>query len=336
MATMMNRRFLDFSLIVNGTVNTPPATPVPTHGMQYIVGNTPTGAFAGAIKGSIARYDGDSKKWTFTKPRLGLAEVLDVETKAILAWDGSEWAEKISFGDDLMSGEIVTVEAFVTIGPDLPSTADVGERFLNSVDRKIYTATDINVWDDGVPMEWQKEYLATNTCEMCYRVVTNNEAGTEITGEAVSRHSLSIYGKDGTIFVDAKSKNMLVYNKANNVLIPITSSDIHYQINRNAHIVIEKRVISGEEAASKSIELSNEVLEGSENDVELSYGGLSHIPGVDFRVAGKTLSWGGMGLDDPGNGSGIGVEAGEVFIVTYTASPTNKDEEGDESENANP
>ena len=82
---MFDRRFVSISLIVQGIANAPVANP--TAGTQYIVGATPTGAFANATPNYIARYDGAA--WKFTPPKISEIEVLNANTGEILSWNGT-------------------------------------------------------------------------------------------------------------------------------------------------------------------------------------------------------------------------------------------------------
>ena len=86
----LDRRFLEVSLNVRGVANEPASSPAPVNGTQYIVGSTPSGAFASASANDIARYDGS--KWKFTRPDTSQLEVLNLDTSEILGWNGTEWA----------------------------------------------------------------------------------------------------------------------------------------------------------------------------------------------------------------------------------------------------
>lgn len=90
-------------MTVQGTANEPPASPEPQHGTQYIVGDAPTGAFASATAGSVARYDKYKQGWTFFKPMAGQMELLNAETGKILTWSGEAWATaaEVDGGDGL-------------------------------------------------------------------------------------------------------------------------------------------------------------------------------------------------------------------------------------------
>lgn len=84
---LLDRRFFNFSLSVQGFATQPAANP--TAGTQYIVADNPTGAFASASQNQIARYDGEN--WSFFTPKEGDLEVLNLSTGEFLQFDGSHW-----------------------------------------------------------------------------------------------------------------------------------------------------------------------------------------------------------------------------------------------------
>ena len=86
----LDRRFVSISARVEKIANSPSATATPVNGTQYIVGSSPTGAFAGTSANDLARYDGN--KWKFTRPDTSQLEVLNLDTLEILGWNGTEWA----------------------------------------------------------------------------------------------------------------------------------------------------------------------------------------------------------------------------------------------------
>ena len=83
---MIDRRFLDISLIVEGIADEPEKFEV---GTQYIVGEMPIGDFENAEPTQIARYDGE--KWNFITPKEASLEVINAETGEILKFDGMLW-----------------------------------------------------------------------------------------------------------------------------------------------------------------------------------------------------------------------------------------------------
>ena len=92
---MLDRRLLELNLTVLGIANTPAENP--TAGTQYIVGETPSGAFAGATTNSIARYDGSA--WKFTMPRTSQLEVFNSATGELLKFNGSAWVSIATVGN---------------------------------------------------------------------------------------------------------------------------------------------------------------------------------------------------------------------------------------------
>lgn len=90
---MLDRRFLDVSLVVQDIANEPAANP--TVGTQYIVGENPTGAFEDIIHGYIARYDGT--KWISITPKAEGLEVLNAKTGELLTVDErGHWVSKVT------------------------------------------------------------------------------------------------------------------------------------------------------------------------------------------------------------------------------------------------
>ena len=83
---MIDRRFLDISLVVEGVADEPEKSEV---GTQYIVGENPTGDFENAEPAYIARYNGE--KWIFIPPKSASLEVINAGTGEILKFDGMLW-----------------------------------------------------------------------------------------------------------------------------------------------------------------------------------------------------------------------------------------------------
>jgi hypothetical protein len=75
--------------VLDAFVNTPPGSPVT--GDRYIVGGSPTGAWASNAN-DITQWSGTA--WTFTVKNLGMATYVEDETKQYL-WNGTAW---VTFG----------------------------------------------------------------------------------------------------------------------------------------------------------------------------------------------------------------------------------------------
>jgi len=105
---LLDRRFLDVSLVVAGIANSPAASP--TAGTQYIVGSSPAGDFSGASANQLARYDGS--KWIFSTPKANGLEVLNAETKEVLSFDGTEWTVKATLAQAKSNENFAVVDYF--------------------------------------------------------------------------------------------------------------------------------------------------------------------------------------------------------------------------------
>ncbi|WP_395831919.1 DUF2793 domain-containing protein [Elstera sp.] len=85
---------------VLSTVSAPPLTP--THQQRWLIGATPTGAFAGKA-GQIAEWVGTPagaapvNAWSFEPPTDG-AFVIDIAAASLLRWDGAAWVAALGDG----------------------------------------------------------------------------------------------------------------------------------------------------------------------------------------------------------------------------------------------
>ena len=97
---MLDRRFIDANLIINGFVNSPPDNPA--YGAQYIVGTDPDGDFKNASPNYIARYNGS--EWLFYAPRADGLELINAATGEILKYDNTSesWKVAASFSSSLV------------------------------------------------------------------------------------------------------------------------------------------------------------------------------------------------------------------------------------------
>ena len=121
---MIDRRFLNIRLAVQGVANEPPENLYA--GMQYIVGENPSGDFASAEQGALAYYD--SENWTFIMPKVNGMECLNLETQELLKFDGMLWetimtfnsgsGSSVLYADDLV--KVVTQESEITQGLTCP------------------------------------------------------------------------------------------------------------------------------------------------------------------------------------------------------------------------
>lgn len=313
MSSAINRRFLDVSLTVQGVVNELPAGLEPKNGMQYIVGANPVQGWTGATANAIARYDAYAKAWKFTKPALGQIEVLNKATNQILAWDGEAWSTVADLnGSGGAAGEGIEkfVKAMVYSGTTLPTSVEKGAKFLNTEDGKLYTATNNDEWNAGVALVDGDRYVSY-TDKKIYEM-----KGTELTGAKPA---------DGVIFLSLGDNIVFGYDATRDVLVCVPGGDIGAikpdeplpptpPIPKPAVEITytENHTLTVEEAAAKSFNLSRDVVSGREANVLLIVCGMPQVAVADYTVSGKVVSW----TDGQGLGQ-IGMEAGDVFTVTY-------------------
>ena len=278
---MFDRRFFDVSLIVQGIANEPTANPAV--GTQYIVGSDPAGAFAKANANYIARYNGTT--WKFNIPKVGGLELLNAETGEILGYNGSAWAVKT-----VLSGadSIMPVLAIVQTGTTLPATATIGDKFLNTDDNKLYTATAADTWDSGTAIVNGSRYASSTD----FKIYESN--GSVVTGANIS---------DGRIFLNKEDSCVYVYNSTTATFSKLGS--------QTAETVVEYHTLTAEEATAKSFTLENSVATGKEASVMLSVCGIMQNAGTDYTVSGNSISWINKALNN------IGLMAGDTFVIHY-------------------
>ncbi|MBQ9564534.1 MAG: hypothetical protein IJU98_03000, partial [Synergistaceae bacterium] len=107
---------------------------------------------------------------------------------------------------------------------------------------------------------------------------------------------------DGTLFLSKADGSPYGYDADTDRLI---------KLGGGSALVTESHVLTAEEVAAKSFNLSNAVATGKETSVLLSACGVVQIAGTDFAVSGKAISWTGKGLAD------VDLAAGDVFVISY-------------------
>jgi hypothetical protein len=128
-----NPNFAALELLVHLTVydvkNDPPASPI--NGECYIVGDTPTGAWAGFPNTVAAWFTTGTPAWKIVYPAVGV-HAYTLTTSSFWLFDGFVWIEKPSGG------------ASVSIADLPPSSPNVGDMWWSSEDGQLY------LWyDDG-------------------------------------------------------------------------------------------------------------------------------------------------------------------------------------------
>ena len=279
---MFDRRFVSVSLIIQGIANAPTANPIA--GTQYIVGSTPTGAFAGATANSIASYDGTA--WKFSAPKAVELEVLNAATGEILKWNGSAWNVALTIN---RSSNSTPVLAVIPTGTTLPASCAAGDSFLKTYDAKLYTATAADTWDSGTITANGSRYASTTD----FKIYSSN--GTAVTPETIT---------EGGFFLNKEDNCLYIYNGSFFIKIGGNSSG-------SASTATEIHSLTAAEVTAKAITLSNYIASGEESNVLLFVSGVAQCVGKDFSASGNTIYWNSKALDS------LGLREGDDFIIHY-------------------
>ena len=279
---MLDRRFLNISLTVQGVANEPAANP--SEGTQYIVGSNPTGAFVGASANSIARFDGSA--WKFSAPTTGNLEVFNAYNGEILSFNGSAWVTVVA-----LHRPVAPVIAIVPTGNTLPASATTGEAFLKTDDAKLYTATASNSWDTGTLTSNGSRYASSTD----HKIYSSN-------GTALSVSNIL----NGDLFLNKEDGGAYVFDAATPAFIRINNSSAS-----SSDTVTEIHTLTAAEVTAKGFSLANSVASGKEANVLLFVSGIAQAAGIDFTASGTSISWNNKALDS------VGLAAGDIFIVHY-------------------
>ncbi|MBR0075098.1 MAG: DUF2793 domain-containing protein [Synergistaceae bacterium] len=103
---LFDQRYFNINFTINSITNAPDDNPIA--GTQYIVGSTPTGAFAGATENYIARYNGTN--WEFFAPKVGSLELFNLDTSEFLKYNGTEWEIIANLNNNDSNGKVVIIE----------------------------------------------------------------------------------------------------------------------------------------------------------------------------------------------------------------------------------
>ena len=263
-----DRRFLIVNLTIAGIANEPAANPV--EGTQYIVGSEGTGAFADAAANSIARYDGTS--WTFTAPKVGALEVLNEATGEILRYTGTAWEPITILGDKF----VAPVLDIVPSGDTLPASAEEGDKFLNTDDAKIYTATAEDTWDSGTALSEGDRYASSTD----FQIYTYEDDA--LVEEAIVDNALFVNKADNCIYVYDTEANAITRTGAP----------------QKDTTTVEAHTAVAADITNKSFTLTNSIKAGHESEVILFLGGVALTEGKDFTASGNTISWTGKTIEN--------------------------------------
>lgn len=298
--SIIDRRFLDVTLTVNGIVNEPAANP--TAGTQYIVGEAGTGAFADIAANSIARYDGSA--WKFIAPNANSLEVFNANTGEILRYNGSMWVAVANIGSFKYINPVLGILlAAGTHNEDKPKSASIGDKYLETDygHISVVESTDKNgiaTWSWEATRADQKMIDGDRYACLADFKIYSKENG------VISATNIP----DNAIFFNKADNCLYIYDTAASSLTKIGGST---SADTTSETVTEVHTLTEDEVTAKSFSLANSIATGKESNVLLFVCGVAQIVGIDFTASGNSISWSEKGLDD------ISLAADDIFIIHY-------------------
>lgn len=296
----IDSRFLDFSFIVKGTRNEPPASP--NYGDQYIVGNNPTGVFEGHAN-NLARYYRD-KGWVFI-PQEDCHEVYDIyENKLLTNISLYSFQQLVYYIDYVVYG-----------GDTLPENNNLGSYFFN-------TATNDFLFFNTSKNSWNSYSIGAGSCILVFDNDYNGwcvyvkEEDTFKELDYITKSSLFIVERGlildtGRIEYSAMNNLYYLYTmRSFEGLVCLYPSDTSSTASAGKEFYTETHTLTAQEVSDKSFTLSYSVESGEETNILCSVDGVIQPASVAFEVSGDTLSWNNKTLD------GL-LNSGDVFVVHY-------------------
>ena len=326
----IDRRFLNISLVVNGIVNEPPASPVPIKGTQYIVGDSGTGAFGSADENDIARYNGTA--WTFTKPKTGNLEVFNLATLEILTWNGTAWTVSVKLKRDTgenasnsKTPELITVKEIIEVGEGEPDSEvelhydtasesyvsdDYGKLYYDMDEEKLYILwntwkTPAQGWIEASLQNEDIQYALrnhtflgiTNTSPIEYYLYSFDEDCTMSESSEINNGSIIIVSQTASGYKKDTGRTF-IFNADIRQLIELSNTDNDSSASTSSGVYIGTYTLTASDITSQFFTLpSKPALINNVRAVFVSVGGVTQTQGVDYRVVydsntqTSTLRW---------------------------------------------
>ena len=199
---------------------------------------------------------------------------------------------------------VAPVLAIVKTGTALPATAVMDDLFLNTSTTKLYTATAINTWNNGVNTSSGSRYASASD----FKIYQNNGSGFSV---------LNI--PDGDLFLNKYDNSVYAYDASIPAFIKVSggSPSGSSSPSSSSSFITEFHTLTEQEAAQRYFVLSYAVAAGQERNVLLFVSGIAQTPGVDFTVDGdeeysnKLIDW------SIGNDTNINLTEGDTFLIHY-------------------
>ena len=228
---MLDRRFFDVNLVVQGVVNEPAANP--TKGTQYIIGENPTGDFENAEAGQLARYNGS--KWIFSTLKEGGLEVINAETGEIMSFDGMFWEPVVTLGGSSSnSSSVIVVEDLATVVTSSDNRPEdyifnycIVDNGVNTPSAYEYYAHD-NSYDE---MSFYDGYYGSVGTRISVNSILAGDNGKYYTLKTAKEYESLIEASEmavGTLVLNKKCNLLYQYNGSTLELVNGNSIDVNY------------------------------------------------------------------------------------------------------------
>ena len=235
--------------------------------------------YASSTDHKIYQSDGT----TISASDIALGDIfLNKGDNIIYSYDGTNF---ISSVEGFSYSPLAPVLNIVATGTTLPATATRGDKFLNTNNAKLYTATGTNLWNSGTNTANGARYASSTD----FKIYESN--GTTVTASDIAL---------GEMFL----------NKADNTAYSFDGS-AYINIGVTAQSAIETHTLTDDDVTGKSFELQHSIKTGKENEVLLSLSGMLLTAGTDFIALENIISWNGKELDN------FGLCSGDIFTVQY-------------------
>ena len=217
--------------------------------------------------------------------------------------NGTDAATK-NYVDNLSVG-LTWKNAVDTSGATNPLTATAGDRFLNTTDGKIYTATATDTWDAGVAAE-DGDAVFVKTDETGY--VYSGSVWVQFTGLGQITAGVGLY-KDGN--------QLHIGLGAGIAQLPTDEVGVDLHVTSALFLTVDGTAASSDTAAQLSLLLDGSTLSKSGTGLKVAAAGVTAAE-LATGVAGAGLTGGAGTALTVGAGTGIVVNADDVALdLTY-------------------
>lgn len=275
----LDRRFLDFSLFANETVNGYDGLPLPnssyTGHIYFAIPDSSGGGF----------FECNGSSWE-EMPAVAGQEVIISSTGDIYKYDGTDWDLIGEFKSYIVVNDVL--EDKVGESPS-NETHKNGDKYLKTTDNKIYTYNGSN-WTAG----------------------SSSEAGNYL-----SMYDFKIYTRENSNYTSVDlADNVIILNKSDLSVYAYNSSLGLSKVSSSGRTVVERHTVTSENLSNDYFSLSNHIKQGTASQILVFVNGVLQEYDVDYNTyddsynEGTQITWGNKSLENT-------LKVGDKFTVQY-------------------